>query len=249
LAVVIPPQPLGKTTESGGGFRDCQHCPEMVRLPGGSFRMGSSDDPSEMPIHQVRIEAFALGRYPVTVGEWGQCVAAKACTVALQGDDSAPARNLSWADAKQYVDWLARSTGQPYRLPSEAEWEYAARAGTNTRYWWGEKVAPRMANCKGCGDPYDSRQPVPVGSFSPNPFGLFDLAGGVAQWVADCWQSDYQGAPADGSPRTSPNCRENVLRGGSWRSDASYVRSASRAHYDTGVRYPAHGFRVARSLQ
>jgi formylglycine-generating enzyme required for sulfatase activity len=220
----------------------------MVRIPGGSFRMGSDEDPTEKPPHPVRIQPFALGRYPVTVGEWSQCVAAKACTLVLQGDPASPARNLSWSDAQQYADWLSRSTGQPYRLPSEAEWEYAARAGTATRYWWGDRLTPRMANCKGCGDPYDQRQPLKVGSFQANAFGLFDMAGGVAQWVADCWTGDYQGAPSDGSARTHSNCRENVLRGGSWRSDASYVRAASRASYDTNVRSPAHGMRVARNL-
>jgi formylglycine-generating enzyme required for sulfatase activity len=210
--------------------------------------MGSSEDPSESPIHQVQVAPFAMGRYPVTIGEWRQCVAAKACTFVLDGENSAPARNLSWADAQQYIAWISSSTGQAYRLPSEAEWEYAARGGTSSRYWWGERVAPKMANCKGCSEPYDPRQPANVGSFPANPFGLHDLTGSVAQWVADCWHATYQGAPADGKAWSEPNCRENVLRGGSWRNDASYARSASRAHYDSGVRYPAHGFRVARSL-
>ncbi|RDI58800.1 SUMF1/EgtB/PvdO family nonheme iron enzyme [Microvirga subterranea] len=248
VAAVPPPQPFSKPAESGTSLRDCQGCPELVRLPGGSFRMGSSEDPSEAPAHLVRVTAFALGRYPVTVGEWNQCVAANACTAALEGNAAAPARNLSWADAKQFVAWLSNSTGQNYRLPSEAEWEYAARAGTTSRYWWGEKVVPKMASCKGCGGAYDPRQPAPVGSFPANPLGLHDLVGSVAQWVEDCWHPNYTGAPADGSAWTEPNCRENVLRGGSWRNDASYARSASRAYYDSGVRYPAHGFRVARSL-
>jgi formylglycine-generating enzyme required for sulfatase activity/class 3 adenylate cyclase len=247
-AAVVPPQPLNRPQESGTSFRDCQGCPEMVRLPGGTFRMGSSEDPSESPIHQVQVAPFAMGRYPVTIGEWRQCVAAKACKFVLDGEDSAPARNLSWADAQQYITWISSSTGQAYRLPSEAEWEYAARGGTSSRYWWGERVAPKMANCKGCSEPYDPRQPANVGSFPANPFGLHDLTGSVAQWVADCWHATYQGAPADGKAWSEPNCRENVLRGGSWRNDASYARSASRAHYDSGVRYPAHGFRVARSL-
>lgn len=248
IAAVPPPQPLNKPAEFGTSLRDCQGCPELVRLPGGSFRMGSSEDPSEAPAHQVRVAPFALGRYPVTVGEWNQCVAASACAPPLEGDSTAPARNLSWQDARQYVAWLSKSTGQQYRLPSEAEWEYAARAGTSSRYWWGDKVVPKMANCKGCSVPYDSRQPARVGSFPANPLGLHDLVGGIAQWVEDCWHPNYQGAPVDGSAWTEPSCRENVLRGGSWRNDASYARSASRAYYDSGVRYPAHGFRVARSL-
>ncbi|MCB5174998.1 SUMF1/EgtB/PvdO family nonheme iron enzyme [Microvirga lenta] len=247
-AAIVPPQPLNPPADSGPVFRDCQGCPEMVRLPGGSFRMGSDEDPSEKPVHPVRIEPFALGRYPVTVGEWNHCAAAKACSRSLDGESRAPARNLSWNDAQQYVAWLSKSTGQDYRLPSEAEWEYAARAGTTSRYWWGEKLAPKMANCKGCGEPHDTRQPVNVGSFPANEFGLHDLVGSVAQWVADCWHPNYQGAPTDGSAWSEPHCREHVLRGGSWRNDASYVRSASRAYYDSGVRYPTHGFRVARSL-
>ncbi|WP_414474076.1 SUMF1/EgtB/PvdO family nonheme iron enzyme [Microvirga sp. M2] len=248
VAAVPPPQPLTRPVEFGTTFRDCQGCPELVRLAGGSFRMGSNEDPSEAPAHPVTVKPFALGRYPVTVGEWNRCVAASACPVPLNGDAAAPARNLSWVDALQYVAWLSKSTGQDYRLSSEAEWEYAARAGTSSRYWWGDKVVPKMANCKGCGEPYDPRQPTQVGSFPANPLGLHDMTGGVAQWVADCWHPNYHGAPADGSAWTEPNCRENVLRGGSWRNDASYVRSSSRAYYDSGVRYPAHGFRVARSL-
>jgi formylglycine-generating enzyme required for sulfatase activity/class 3 adenylate cyclase len=248
VAAAPPVQPLSRPAESGTSLRDCQGCPELVRLPGGSFRMGSNEDPSETPAHAVRIKPFALGRYPVTVGEWNHCVAANACTSPLDGNSMAPARNLSWADAQQYIAWLSKSTGQEYRLPSEAEWEYAARAGNGSRYWWGDKIVPKMANCKGCGEPYDPRQPALVGSFAANPLGLYDLAGGVAQWVADCWHPNYQGAPADGSAWVEANCRERVLRGGSWRNDASYARSASRSYYDSGVRYPAHGFRVARSL-
>ena len=157
--------------------------------------------------------------------------------------------NVSWYDAQQYADWLAKTTGQPYRLPSEAEWEYAARGGTAGRYWWGDKVVPSMANCRGCSEPYNAKQPENPARFPPNPFGLVGMTGSVEQWVADCWHPNYQGAPADGSARKTPNCRENVLRGGSWRNDATYARSASRAYYDTAVRYPTHGVRVARSLQ
>lgn len=248
VAIVVPPQPMPTPKEPGSVFRDCQNCPEMVIVPSGTFRMGSDEDPTEKPIHQASIASFAIGKYPVTVGEWRHCVAAKACSAVVEGEDAAPARNLSWTDAQEYVAWLSKNTGKPYRLPSEAEWEYAARAGAGSRYWWGERVMPSMANCKGCGGAYDSRQPAVIGSFPANPFGLHDMVGSVAQWVADCWHPNYQGAPSDGSPRTEPHCRENVLRGGSWRNDASYARSASRAYYDSGVRYPAHGFRVARSL-
>ena len=221
--------------------------PEMVAVPGGSFKMGSNEDRSEQPVHRVSIKPVLIGKYPVTVGEWQGCVLAKACTHIARGDDEAPVSNVSWDDAQQFTAWLSQATGKNYRLLSEAEWEYAARAGTETAYWWGNSVKPGMAGCKGCGEPYDFRQPRKPGSFPPNPFGLYDMGGGVAEWVADCWHKDYHGAPTDGSPWTAPDCRDHVLRGGSWRDDPTYARVSSREYYDTGVRYVTHGFRVARS--
>jgi formylglycine-generating enzyme required for sulfatase activity/class 3 adenylate cyclase len=244
VAVIKPPRvPIQPGSDV---FRDCSQCPEMVNLSGGTFSMGSNDDPSEKPVHQVSVKPFALARFPVTIGEWKQCVAAKACSHEPSGDDDMPAYNLSWNDAQQYVGWLSDLTKKKYRLPTEAEWEYAARAGAGTKYWWGNQLVAGMANCKDCGDGSDQRQPMKVASFAPNPFGLFDMTGGVSQWVSDCWHRDYQGAPRDGSSWETANCRERVLRGGSWRNDASYLRAASRNRYDPGVRYPAHGFRVAR---
>ncbi len=223
--------------------------PEMVELPGGVFTMGSNDDGSERPTHHVSLRPFAIGKYPVTIDEWKECVAAHACPeIAAAGEDDAPMTNVSWSDAQQYAAWLARATGAPYRLPSEAEWEYAARGGTQTKYWWGNEMKPGIAACKGCGEPYDPHHPVKVGSFPANPFGLHDMSGGVAEWVADCWHKDYHGAPADGSAWQDDNCREHVLRGGSWQNDPSYLRTTSRDSYDTGVRYLTHGFRLARSL-
>jgi formylglycine-generating enzyme required for sulfatase activity len=218
----------------------------MVLLPGGSFTMGSNDDPSEKPPHRVAVKAFALGRFPVTIGEWKACVAANACSTTPKGDDALPAYNLSWTDTQQYVAWLAQTTGRNYRLPSEAEWEYAARGGTETRYWWGNQLAIGTANCKGCNEPYDARLPLKVGAFLPNPLGLYDMAGGIAQWVADCWHKDYHSAPADGSVRPGGDCHKHVLRGGSWRNEPADLRSATRDQYDAGVRYPTHGLRVAR---
>jgi formylglycine-generating enzyme required for sulfatase activity len=218
----------------------------MVKLPGGTFNMGSNDDPSEKPVHPVTVPPFALGRFAVTIGEWKQCVAAKSCSYEPSGDDDMPAYNLSWTDAQQYVAWLSNLTKKKYRLPTEAEWEYAARAGAGTKYWWGNQLIAGMANCKDCADGSDQRRPMKVASFVPNPFGLYDMTGGVEQWVADCWHKDYQGAPKDGSAWDAPNCRERVLRGGSWRNDSSYLRAASRNRYDPGVRYLAHGIRVAR---
>jgi formylglycine-generating enzyme required for sulfatase activity/class 3 adenylate cyclase len=221
--------------------------PEMIPLRGGSFAMGSNEDASEKPVHQVTIKPFAISKYPITVREWNECAAAKACRFTATGKDDAPITNVSWSDAKQYVAWLAGATRKPYRLPSEAEWEYAARGDTQTKYWWGDQLQPGMANCKNCTDAAGAEQPVKVGSFKPNPFGLYDMGGGVDQWVEDCWHKTYQGAPSDGSPWSAADCNSHVVRSGSWKNDARYVRPANRDSYDTDVRYPTHGFRVALS--
>jgi formylglycine-generating enzyme required for sulfatase activity/class 3 adenylate cyclase len=237
-----PPQPSSTTAPAQpASIRE----PETVAIRGGSFAMGSNEDNSEKPIHQVTIKPFAIGKYPVTVREWNECAAAKACAFAAAGQDDAPVTNVSWTDAQQYVTWLTVATKKPYRLPSEAEWEYAARAGAQTKYWWGEKLQPGMASCKDCTDVAAADQPIKVGSFKPNPFGLYDMGGGVDQWVEDCWHKNYQGAPADGSSWTGGDCASHVLRSGSWKNDARYVRPANRDSYDTNVRYPTHGFRVA----
>jgi formylglycine-generating enzyme required for sulfatase activity/class 3 adenylate cyclase len=221
--------------------------PEMNLLRGGSFTMGSNDDISEKPTHQVAIKPFAIGRYPVSVREWNACAAAKVCAFAATGKDDAPVTNVSWSDAKQFVGWLAGATQKSYRLPSEAEWEYAARGGTQTRYWWGDQFQAGMANCKNCADIPADEQPVKVGSLGPNPFGLYDMGGGVDQWVEDCWHKNYQGAPSDGSPWVEGDCVSHAIRSGSWKNDARYARPANRDSYDTNVRYPTHGFRVALS--
>ena len=217
----------------------------MVSLPGGAFAMGSNDDPSEKPIHRVNIKPFAISKFPITNREWKECIAAKACDYVPVGSDDAPVANVSWNDAHQFVEWLSKITQKEYRLPSEAEWEYATRGGTQTKYWWGDQLKSDLANCKGCATAYDSTQPLKVGSFKPNPFGLHDMGGNVDQWVEDCWHKDYQGAPIDGSAWIEKNCASHVIRSGSWKNDMNYVRPASRDHYDTAVRYPTHGLRVA----
>ncbi|SCB55020.1 Formylglycine-generating enzyme, required for sulfatase activity, contains SUMF1/FGE domain [Bradyrhizobium shewense] len=218
--------------------------PEMIPIRGGSFAMGSNDDPTERPVHQVTVKPFSIGKYPVTVQEWNECAAAKACSFTAAGKDDAPISNVSWTDAQQYAAYLAQATKKPYRLPSEAEWEYAARGGTQSKYWWGDKLQPGMAGCKDCGD-LAAEQPAKVGSFKPNPFGLHDMGGGIDQWVEDCWHRTYQGAPTDGSAWSGGDCSSHVLRSGSWKNDARYVRPSNRDGYDTNVRYPTHGFRVA----
>jgi formylglycine-generating enzyme required for sulfatase activity/class 3 adenylate cyclase len=238
-----PASPAAPTTQLAPAVRE----PEMTALRGGSFAMGSNEDISERPVHQVTIKPFAISKFPITVREWNACAAAKACGFTATGKDDAPITNVSWSDAKQFTAWLADATRKPYRLPSEAEWEYAARAGTQTKYWWGEQLQPGMAHCKNCTEAAASDQPVKVGSFKPNPFGLYDMGGGVDQWVEDCWHKNYQGAPADGSAWAGGDCTSHVIRSGSWKNDARYVRPANRDSYDTNVRYPTHGFRVALS--
>jgi len=221
--------------------------PETVALRSGNFAMGSSsDDPSEQPVHQVTIKPFSISKFPVTVQEWNACFAAKACGFEATGRDDAPVTNVSWSDAKQFVAWLSEATRKAYRLPSEAEWEFAARGGTQTKYWWGDQLQPGMANCKDCASTA-AGQPEKVGSFRANPFGLYDMGGNVDQWVEDCWHKNYQGAPADGSAWTGNDCTSHVIRSGSWKNDARYVRPANRDSYDTNVRYPTHGFRAALS--
>jgi formylglycine-generating enzyme required for sulfatase activity len=173
-----------------------------------------------------------------------------------------PAACLSWNDTQAYIAWLngkAREAGAarasregPYRLPSEAEWEYAARAGTTTARWWGEAIGSGRANCNGCGSAWDGKQIAPAGNSGPNPFGLYDILGNVWQWVADCWNDSYVGAPADGRPWLSGDCRKRVMRGGSWSNVPVFVRSATRSRGDAGGKdfdYSSYaGFRVARTL-
>ena len=221
--------------------------PEMNTIRAGIFTMGSNDDVTEKPPHQVTIKPFAISKYPISVRDWNDCAAAKACTFVATGKDDAPVTNVSWTDAKQFVAWLAGAMRKAYRLPSEAEWEYAARGGTQTKYWWGDQFQSGMANCKNCNDIAAAEQPIKVGSFKPNPFGLYDMGGGVDQWVEDCWHKNYQGAPADGSAWVEAECASHVIRSGSWKNDARYVRPSNRDSYDTNVRYPTHGFRVALS--
>jgi formylglycine-generating enzyme required for sulfatase activity/class 3 adenylate cyclase len=223
--------------------------PAMSPLRGGSFAMGSNEEGSEKPVHQVTVKPFAIGKFPVSIREWNECAAAKACGFMATGKDEAPVTNVSWTDAKQYVAWLAQASRKPYRLPTEAEWEYAARGGTQTKYWWGDQFQPGMANCKNCADIAAAEQPIKVGSFGANPFGLYDMGGGVDQWVEDCWHKNYQGAPTDGLAWMESQCSSHVIRSGSWRNDGRYVRPSNRDSYDTDVRYPTHGFRVAISAE
>jgi formylglycine-generating enzyme required for sulfatase activity len=259
LAAVAPAPPPPATSgakplpSAGETVKDCADCPDLVAIRPGSFTMGSAKgDASERPPHKVTLaKGFLLGRTEVTIGQFNACVAAHVCRKMeeVADDPGLPAYNLSWKDAADYVGWLAKTTGKPYRLPTEAEWEYAARAGTTSAYWWGETARAENAECKDCGGIVDERKPAPAGSLAANAWGLSGMNGGVAEWVADCWFPSHAGAPADGKARDKPHCTRRVLRGGSWLNDHTYVTSSSRLDYDANVRYPANGFRVARDTQ
>ena len=258
LALAAPAQPggsQGRAQGNGNSFQDCPECPPMMRIPAGSFVMGSErGDPSQRPPRRVTFaRPFAIGVYEVTVANWRACVEGGGCAAMPRmrnPSDDTPVHNIHVEDALAYTEWLSRKTGQRYRLPSEAEWEYAARGGSAARFSWGDSLTPgaRLANCRDCGGSFDRSLPAPVGSFQPNAFGLYDTSGGVAEWVADCWNPGYKGAPADGSAWMEGDCRKRVLRGGSWRDGQDAIAVTARIGYDADVRYFADGLRVARDL-
>ena len=250
LGDVLSQEPLDSPAAATTVERDCEYCPKMLNLSGGPFVMGSVASANEIPLHSVNVPPFLLSQFPVTVGEWRRCVVAKACSPEPIGKsefDDLPVHNVSWDDAKRYVSWLSQITRRAYRLPSEAEWEFAARANTTSTYWWGDRFVDDRANCHECGLPFDEDEPTPVGTFVPNEFGLFDMAGGVDQWIADCWHESYKSAPSDASVWDSANCRERVLRGGSWKDAPAQLASASRTHDGSRTRDARYGFRIARS--
>lgn len=205
----------------------------------------------EGPQHEVAIsKPFAVGKFTVTFAEWDACVQGGGCPKAADSDwgrDNRPVINVSWDDANAYVTWLTRLSGKPYRLLSEAEWEYAARAGTKTKYWWGDDIGEGNANCSGCKSLWHE-QTAPVGSFKPNAFGLYDMHGNVWQWVEDCWHKNHDGAPNDGSAWITGDCSLRVVRGGSWYNLPQYLRAAYRFGDDPGYRLNNFGFRLARTI-
>ena len=240
----------GNEASSEKYFRDCSNCPEMVNIPAGVFIMGSPESEkarldAEGPQHEVSINAYAIGKYPITFEEWDICEKEKGChkrpTDYGNGRGTRPVEGLTWPDTQEYVRWLSMKTGKKYRLPSEAEWEYSARAGTTTARFWGEELGVGNANCNGCGSKWDNLPTRPVGSFQPNPFGLFDTLGNVWQFTNDCWNDDYTGAPNDGSAWTTGKCSVgHVARGGSFRFNPDDMRAARRTACGTC------GFRVVR---
>ena len=239
----------------GRRFRDCDACPEMVVIPAGSFLMGSPESEKgrgsdEVPQHRVTIPApFAAGVYEVTFEEWDACVGDGGCGGYRPydwgwGRGRRPVIEVSWEDAQAYVEWLSVKTGEEYRLLSEAEWEYAARAGSRTRYSFGDGITPSDANYGG-----NIGKTQRVGSYRANGFGLYDMHGNVYEWVQDCWNGSYAGAPNNGDAWEKGDCSRRVLRGGSWNFISSFLRSASRNRYRSGNRDPNNGFRVARTLK
>jgi formylglycine-generating enzyme required for sulfatase activity len=230
----------------------------MIVIPAGDFIMGSPEtdkgrNRDEGPQHKVSIaKPFAVSRFDVTFDEWDACAAHGDCEPRIGdqgwGRGRRPAIQVSWDDAQRYVEWLYGLTGRPYRLLTEAEWEYAARAGTMMVYPWGDEIGKGNANCRGCGSEWDGHQTSPVGSFKPNAFGLYDVAGNVWQWVQDCYHYNYDGAPGDGSAWTDGDCGRRVIRGGSWSDSLGNLRSANRDWVPSDTQFRGLGFRVGRTL-
>ena len=232
---------------------------EMVVIPAGSFQMGclSNDDDcfrvEEFPVHEVTIRSFALSKHEVTFNDWDACMSDGGCGGYRPPDEGwgrgdRPVINVSWEDAQSFVAWLSEVTGHAYRLPTESEWEYAARAGADTKYSWGNDIGNNRANCHGCGSRWDGEMTAPVGSFGANAFGLHDMHGNLKEWIEDCWNYNYEGAPSDGSAWLIGNCEERVLRNGSWGVHHFGIRSAYRVGEPKYSRYNNIGFRVARTV-
>ena len=236
-------------------LKDGGEGPEMVALPAGIFRMGdlSADESGDEDERDARLVAirrpFAMGRYEVTFADYDRFVLATGADIPDDGwgRGNRPVINVSWEDAKAYAAWLSAQTGQAYRLPSEAEWEYAARAGTTTRYSWGNDIGRNRANCDGCGSKWDDEQTAPVGRFEANAFGLHDMHGNVCEWVADCY-GDYEDAPTDGSARTGCGGELAVVRGGYWFDYPQGLRAAYRHGHPSWDRNSYVGFRLVQDL-
>ncbi len=231
---------------------------ELILVPAGSFSMGDTvgnGARSEHPVHEVQVAAFKIGRYEITRREYAVCIEEGACSperkVPFQtgADDELPVTGVSWLDAQKYVDWLRVKTGEEYRLPSEAEWEYAARAGAATAYPWGEQAGRNMANCLDCGSAWDGSGAAPVGSFKANGYGIHDMVGNAWEWTADCWYRDYTSAIDTASTRDGGGaCEKRVLRGGSWDNAAWLARVSYRAFAPANTKHELYGFRIAKSV-
>jgi formylglycine-generating enzyme required for sulfatase activity len=245
-----------------GSFKDCGTCPEMVVIPAGEFMMGSPENEAqrkmdESPQRMVTVAApFAVGKFEVTFAEWDACVAGGACrhnpSDQSLGRGKRPVFNVSWDDINnEYLPWLSQKTGKSYRLLTEAEWEYSARAGTTTPFSTGRTITTDQANFNGNNSGpkrQNRRTSIEVGSLQPNAFGLHDLHGNVLEWVEDCYKDSYAGSPTDGSAGPSVSGCSRVVRGGAWANPAGDLRSANRRKEPPAARFTILGFRVARTL-
>jgi formylglycine-generating enzyme required for sulfatase activity len=254
-----------RSLKQGDMFRECDVCPEMVVVPVGSFVMGSPEteperDPGEAQHKVTFANSFVVGRFAVTFDEWDACANEGGCNGYKPKDRGwgrglRPVIYVSWRDAKDYVTWLSHKTGKSYRLLTEAEREYVARAGTVTPFWWGTSISTEQANYDGNatyggGSRGEYRQTtVPGDSFRANPWGLYQVHGNIWEWTEDCWHESYRGAPSDGSAwLTGGDCNQHVHRGGSWFGGPAYLRAAARDKESSAVRHYMLGFRVARTL-
>jgi len=212
--------------------------------------VGNSMNFDERPKHRVDLSGFSISKTEVTFAEYDRF--ARATGRRLPHDEGwgraeQPVINVSWKDAAAYTAWLSKRTGHDYRLPSEAQWEFAARGGSAHPYWWGKVTGSIPANCFDCGSQWDGRRTATVGSFAANGFGLLDTAGNVQEWTEDCYHSSYQDAAPDGLARKAPRCTQRVVRGGSYTSPLNSLRSAKRGQYDQDTRLDNLGFRVVRN--
>lgn len=221
---------------------------EFVAIPGGTYIMGDDTDQWATPEHEVTVKPFMLGRFEVTFEQYVKFCASTGRSIPSDsgwGLANRPVINLTWQDAIDFTQWLSEKTGKKFRLPSEAEWEYAARGGTKTKFPWGDKIDKNKANCKGCGSEWDGRMTAPVGSFSPNGFGLFDIIGNVYEWCLDPFHNDYVGHPIDGSAWTADAVStDRINRGGSWRWPPEEMGITRRCWNRADTKRDEIGFRV-----
>lgn len=246
-------------------FKDCDQCPEMVVIPAGSFEMGAKEYDTaaraerELPRVAVTIPSpFAVGRFEVTYTQYLACHEAGGCQSKPHhygwGGKTQPVTGIDWPAMNEYVQWLSNMTGHAYSLLSEAEWEYAARGGTSTIYWWGDELGVQRAKCRGCdGNGFITnsfKAPTPVGNFPANPFGLHDMTGNVSEWLQDCFHETHEGRPSTSVPRVDGNCDFRIVRGASFLSPvASRARLSSRQARPPHMSNQSIGFRVRRTLQ
>jgi formylglycine-generating enzyme required for sulfatase activity len=203
----------------------------------------------EQPAREVEVKPFAIGVYEVTFAQYDAFARATGRRLPEDfgwGRDERPVVDVTWDDALAYTQWLSQQTGKSYRLPTEAEWEYAARGGTDSRYWWGINTDKGKAVCFDCGTQWDGRSTAPAGSLAPNPFGLYDTSGNAMEWVEDCYNENYKGAPADGSAWLSGDCSKRMVRGGAFNKPSSSLRSSARYQLPQESQFNMLGFRVVR---